>query len=235
MLENVLKLRGSGILRFFSNHKSTSMKNKCYKLSILTVLFLFVMQSAWGQGSTSSRITGQITDANESLIGANVIAIHEPTGFQYGTATNIEGLFTLNNVNVGGPYTITVSYTGYEEYVLKDIYLNLGQTESFNIRMNEAALQLDEVVVTAGGLFDGNRTGSETRVSEETIAALPSADRGLNDYLRLTPQADVANNGATNGGGISFTGVNNRFNAIFIDGAVNNDVFGLARYLSYFS
>ena len=194
----------------------------------MTALLLLVVQFAWGQGSTSSRITGQITDGTETLIGANVIAVHEPTGFQYGTATNIEGLFTLNNVNVGGPYTITVSYTGYEEYVVKDIYLNLGQTESFNIKMNEAALQLQEVVVTAGGLFDGNRTGSETRVSEEAIAALPSADRGLNDYLRLTPQADVANNGATNGGGISFSGVNNRFNAIFIDGAVNNDVFGLA-------
>lgn len=194
----------------------------------MTAFLLLVGQFAWGQGSTSSRITGQITDGTETLIGANVIAVHEPTGFQYGTATNVEGLFTLNNVNVGGPYTITVSYTGYEEYVVNDIYLNLGQTESFNIKMNEAALQLQEVIVTAGGLFDGNRTGSETRVSEEAIAALPSADRGLNDYLRLTPQADVANNGATNGGGISFSGVNNRFNAIFIDGAVNNDVFGLA-------
>ncbi|MFK7981558.1 MAG: carboxypeptidase regulatory-like domain-containing protein [Saprospiraceae bacterium] len=194
----------------------------------MAALLLLVVQAAWGQGSTSSRITGQITDGTETLIGANVIAVHEPTGFQYGTATNIEGLFTLNNVNVGGPYTITVSYTGFEEYVIKDIFLNLGQTESFNIKMNEAALQLSEVVVTAGGLFDGNRTGSETKVSEEAIAALPSADRGLNDYLRLTPQADVANNGATNGGGISFSGVNNRFNAIFIDGAVNNDVFGLA-------
>ena len=65
---------------------------------MMAALFLFVMQSAWGQGSTSSRITGQITDGNETLIGANVIAVHEPTGFQYGTATNIEGLFTLNNV-----------------------------------------------------------------------------------------------------------------------------------------
>ncbi len=204
------------------------MKNRCYNLSMMTALLLLVVQFAWGQGSTSSRITGQITDGTETLIGANVIAIHEPTGFQYGTATNVEGLFTLNNVNVGGPYTITVSYTGYEEYVVKDIYLNLGQTESFNIKMNEAALQLSEVIVTAGGLFDGNRTGSETKVSEEAIATLPTADRGFKDYLRLTPQADIANDGATNGGGISFSGVNNRFNAIFIDGAVNNDVFGLA-------
>jgi hypothetical protein len=204
------------------------MKNRCYFWSIFTALFLFSFQSAWGQGSTSSRITGQVVSGEESLIGANVIAVHGPTGFQYGTTTNVEGLFTLNNVNVGGPYKITISYVGYDEYVLENIYLSLGQTETFNIQLQEAALALDEVVVTAGGLFDGNRTGSETKVSEEAIAALPSADRGLNDYLRVTPQADVANNGQVNGGGISFSGVNNRFNAIFIDGAVNNDVFGLA-------
>ena len=204
------------------------MKNRCYTFGFLAVLMLLSIQSAWGQGSTSSRITGRVISDNESLIGANVIAVHEPTGFQYGTTTNIEGLFTLNNVNVGGPYKITISYVGYEDYVLENIFLNLGQTESFNIELRETALSLDEVVVTAGGLFDGNRTGSETKVSEEAIATLPSADRGLNDYLRLTPQADVANNGQVNGGGISFSGVNNRFNAIFIDGAVNNDVFGLA-------
>ncbi len=204
------------------------MKNTLYQITLLTFLLLVGSTQLWGQGSTSSRITGQVTDGTESLIGANVVAVHGPTGFSYGTATNIEGLFTLNNVNVGGPYTITISYTGYQEQVLENIYLNLGQTESFDIRMSESAIALDEVVVTAGGLFDGNRTGSETKVSEEAIATLPSADRGLNDYLRLTPQADVSNAGATNSGGISFTGVNNRFNAIFIDGAVNNDVFGLA-------
>lgn len=201
---------------------------KFYLLGIISALTIFTTQLVWGQGSTSSRITGQVTDGTESLIGANVLAVHTPTGFQYGTATNIEGLFTLNNVNVGGPYRITISYTGYQEQVIEGIYLGLGQTESFDIRLEETSIDLSEVVVTAGGLFDGNRTGSETKVSEEAIATLPTADRGLNDYLRVTPQADVANNGATNGGGISFSGVNNRFNAIFIDGAVNNDVFGLA-------
>jgi len=180
------------------------------------------------QGSTSARISGQVTSEGEALIGATVEAIHGPTGFQYGTTSNLEGYFTLNNVNVGGPYEITISFLGYEPNIIKDVYLGLGQTETFNIELSSSSLTLEEIVVTAGGLFDGNRTGSETKVSEEAISSLPSADRGLNDYLRITPQADVANNGATNGGGISFSGVNNRFNSIFVDGAVNNDVFGLA-------
>jgi len=195
---------------------------------LCVVILLLGSTDTWSQGSTSSRINGQVVAGGESLIGAAVIATHTPTGFEYGTTTNVEGYFTLNNVNVGGPYQIVVSFLGYEDLVINDVYLGLGQTETFNLEIQESSVTLDEIVVTSGGLFDGNRTGSETKVSEELIASLPTADRGLNDYLRVTPQADVANNGAVNGGGISFTGVNNRFNAIFIDGAVNNDVFGLA-------
>ena len=204
------------------------MKTKFQTIAYAIALLLLGCATSWSQGSTSSRINGSVISNNENLIGATVVAIHQPTGFEYGTTTNEEGYFTLNNVNVGGPYRIVISYIGFEERVIEDIYLSLGQTESFNVALSESSVTLDEVVVTAGGLFDGNRTGSETKVSQEQIAALPSADRGLNDYLRVTPQADIANNGATNGGGISFSGVNNRFNAIFVDGAVNNDVFGLA-------
>jgi len=51
---------------------------------------------------------------------------------------------------------------------------------------------------------------------------MPTLNRNINDFLRLTPQASTA------GGGISFAGTNNRYNAIYVDGAVNNDVFGLS-------
>ena len=67
----------------------------------------------------------------------------------------------------------------------------------------------------------GKNSGSSTQISGEKIDAMPTLDRNINDFLRLTPQA------STNGGGISFAGTNNRYNAIYVDGAVNNDVFGL--------
>lgn len=195
-----------------------------------TFLILIGLQnSVLGQGSTSSRITGIVTGSDgESLPGATVQAVHTPTGYEYGTITNIEGLYTLNNVNVGGPYEITISFVGYADQKLTDINLLLGQTKNIRTTLEESAIELESVVISSGGLFDGNRTGSETKVGQEDINNLPTADRSLNDYLRLTPQAAIGNNGATNSGAISFAGVNNRFNAIFIDGAVNNDVFGLA-------
>ena len=191
---------------------------------------LFLMNGALhAQGTTSSRLTGVVTDeSGEVLLGATIQATHTPTGFEYATVSNEEGLFTLNNVNVGGPYTIVVKYTGFADEVQNGIFLNLGQTLSLDIILKENVTELDEVVLTAGGLFDGNRTGAETKISQEDIEKIPTGDRSFADYLRLTPQATVGNAGANNSGGVSFAGINNRFNAIFIDGAVNNDVFGLA-------
>jgi len=196
----------------------------------LFIIFMIIGSvGGFAQGTTSSRITGiTVDDAGEILPGATIQATHTPTGFEYATVSNIEGLFTLNNVNVGGPYTIIVSYTGFAEQTLNDVFLNLGQTLSLDFTLQESVTELEEVTLTASGLFDGNRTGAETKVSQEDIESIPTADRGFADYLRLTPQASIGNAGATNSGGISFAGINNRFNAIFIDGAVNNDVFGLA-------
>ncbi|MDF9796665.1 hypothetical protein OKW21_001928 [Catalinimonas alkaloidigena] len=187
-----------------------------------------IYSSTLAQGTTTSRMTGLVTSSGEALPGATVVAVHVPTGAEYGTVTNTEGRFTLNNLNVGGPYSITTNYVGYQPSTTDNIYLTLGQTLNLEIALEESSTELEEIVVNANGVFDGNRTGSETNIDEEAISNMPTVERGLNDYTRLTPQALVGNSAATNSGGISFAGINNRFNAIFIDGAVNNDVFGLA-------
>ncbi|SDK99125.1 TonB-dependent Receptor Plug Domain [Catalinimonas alkaloidigena] len=192
------------------------------------VLCMVFTSHAWAQGATSARITGVVMTEGEPLPGATVIAVHLPTGFEYGTVTNADGRFTLNNVNVGGPYRITTSFVGFDESVTEGMSLSLGQTLDLPVELRESSVTLEEIVISGSGIFDGNQTGAETKINEETITSMPTVERGLNDFTRLTPQASVGNAAAVNSGAISFSGINNRFNAIFIDGAVNNDVFGLA-------
>ncbi len=199
------------------------MRNAIQLMSLLAVIFLCNFQDVQAQGSTTARITGSVSSSGEILPGATVIAVHTPTGAEYGTVTNTQGRFTLNNLNVGGPYRITTNFVGYDASVTDNIYLALGQTLDLELSLEESSVELEEVIVTSNGVFDGTRTGNETNITEEVITNMPTVERGLNDYLRLTPQSTVGGNG-----GISFAGINNRFNAIFIDGAVNNDVFGLA-------
>lgn len=186
----------------------------------------FVLTSAIAMAQvTTSGMNGKVTGSNgESLPGATVVAVHTPSGSQYGTTTDVDGSYRIPNMNVGGPYKITVSYVGFESYTNSEVYLNLGQTYKLSVKLSEKASALEgvEVVGARYDIFDGNRTGAETNVSLQTIERMPSVGRNFSDYTRLTPQARV-----TQFGGVEIAGSNNRYNAIYIDGAVNNDVFGL--------
>jgi hypothetical protein len=168
-------------------------------------------------------MNGKVLDTNgEAMIGANVVAVHQPTGTTYGTVTDAEGFFRMPNMKVGGPYTITTSYLGYEDNTLSNVYLRLGESFRYNVTLSDADTLLDEVVVTGRSGTVGTSSGSSTQISAEAIESMPTLNRDIDDFLKLTPQSSGF------GGGTSFAGVNNRFNAIYIDGAVNNDVFGLA-------
>ena len=191
---------------------------------LFTFLFTICGFMLAAQGVTTSSMSGQITDTNgEGLIGANVIAVHTPTGTTYGNSTDLDGYFRISNMKVGGPYSITVSYTGYEDKVENNVFLKLGSPYALNTKLGEAAIELEGVEVVAQAIFAGQGQGASTDISAEDIDLMPTLNRNLNDFTRLTPQAKE-----TFGGGFSIAGMNNRFNAIYIDGAVNNDVFGLA-------
>ncbi len=199
------------------------------KKLILACCMLLCVAGMYAQGVTSSSINGRITDDSGSpLIGANVTAVHTPTGSFYGNTTDLDGYVRIANMRVGGPYTVTISYTGYEEVVRNNVFLDLGQTYRISTQMSEAAVTLEEIAIVSsrGDIFDGNRTGAETTVNEAQIAVLPTVARAIGDFARVTPQATVTE--GNDGFSISLNGVNNRYNAIYIDGAVNNDVFGLA-------
>ena len=184
--------------------------------------------SLYAQGVTTAAFTGEVVD-NEGtpLVGATVIALHEPSGTRYGALTREGGRFNLINVRVGGPYTLTASYVGFESAVQEGIYLQLGQNRRVKLTLTSGNVTLDEVEITAtSGIMGSDRTGAETVVSEAQINALPTVSRAIGDFARLTPQATIRE--GSDGFSISLNGMNNRYNAIYIDGAVNNDVFGLA-------
>lgn len=196
----------------------------------LLALALFLTSATiFAQGVTNSAINGRILDdTNKPLPGANVLAVHEPTGTEYGASTDFEGFYRIANMRPGGPYTITISFVSFESYVASDVFLQLGETQNISITLQTSANALDEVVVTArtNNIFNGNKTGSETTVSERDIKNLPAVSRSIADFARVTPQAQLTE--GNDGFSLSFAGQNNRYNAIYIDGAVNNDVFGLA-------
>jgi outer membrane receptor protein involved in Fe transport len=196
-------------------------------LAMLAVVAGFAPASAQ---VTTGALTGQVTlqDDGTALPGAEVVAVHVPTGTRYSGVTNAEGRFRIPNVRVGGPYTITVSAQGFQATEVQAIYVQLGQDQDVPVQIRPATIE--EVLVVTGEsdpIIDPNRTGSSSQVSVEQIESLPTVNRSLQDFARTNPYfvVDAQDASATR---ISVAGRNNRYNSIQIDGAVNNDLFGLA-------
>jgi hypothetical protein len=175
---------------------------------------------------TTSSMLGSVKDTKgEDLIGATVQAMHTPTGTNYGTATNEDGRFNINNMRIGGPYTITVSYVGYKTFALENVYLKLGEPSRLTLTIVEENMNMGEVEVVykKNALINGGRTGSTTNVGNAQLNALPTLNRSLEDFTRLNP--NVKGGGGQNA--LSFAGIDNRFNNLTIDGSVFNNSFGL--------
>ena len=68
--------------------------------SFLVAAMLMVIATVSAQVTTSS-MSGKVTAQDEPIIGATVVAIHEPSGTRYGTVTNISGQFNLQGMRTG--------------------------------------------------------------------------------------------------------------------------------------
>jgi outer membrane receptor protein involved in Fe transport len=185
-----------------------------------TALLLFMLAVTATAQVTTSNIKGLIVDdLSEPLFGANVVAIHTPTGTKYGAISNEDGRFNLLNLRVGGPYELTISYVGYKTQVNSDVFLSLGNTFSVNAVMVSDSQALQEVIVVSdqSGTFGSGRTGAETSVGSRELTRLPTISRSAQDFTRLEPTAS----------GDSFGGRNDQYNNFSLDGAIFNNPFGL--------
>ena len=190
---------------------------KCF---IAVFAAMFVAVSAFAQITTSS-LGGRIVDqAGQPVIGAAVIAVHEPSGTDYGVVTNEDGRYAIQGMRSGGPYKVEISCLGYQTVINTDITLQLGEPYALNATLNEDKEMLSEalVIAQAASRFAGDKTGAATNISSRQMESLPNISRGLEDVSKLSPYG---------GNGMNFAGSDGRSSNFTVDGANFNNNFGL--------
>ena len=190
----------------------------------MVALLLTLTMSALAQVTTSS-MTGKVTleGSGDEIIGATVVAVHEPSGTRYNAVTNVNGMFTIQGMRTGGPYNVTVSYIGHQTKTFRGITLQLGETYNLPVWLNENITDLAEIVVTGtASKFSQERTGASTNINSQQIINLPTVSRSITDVTRLSPYG---------GNGMSFAGSDGRTANFTVDGANFNNNFGLSSNL----
>lgn len=186
---------------------------------MLSVMLIAIVQAVLAQVTTSA-LSGKVTlgGSNESVVGATIQAIHEPSGTRYGAVTNVDGRYTIQGMRVGGPYTIKVTYIGYQPKEAKGVTLQLGETHNQNFNMSEDASVLGEVVIRGkASKFAAEKTGASTNISNTQIMNMPTINRSITDIARLSPYSN----------GMNFAGGDGRSSNFTLDGANLNNNFGL--------
>lgn len=197
-------------------------------LSMMLTLALAIAVPAAGQTVTTGVISGSVADPQGGMLpGATVVAVHVPTGTTYEGVTQADGRFQLLNVRAGGPYTVSVTMSGFRKDEKKDIMVNLGEerTVAFDLKLESVS---ETVTVTGTAVaIDTMRAGTSANIPTEVKENLPTISRSLLDVVRINPyfNALTENNTVTSA---SVAGRNNRYNSIQIDGAANSDLFGLS-------
>ena len=188
------------------------------KLCFLMAIMLYCT-TAMAQVTTSS-MSGKVTmkDSGEEVIGATVQVVHEPSGTRYNAVSNMDGRFSIQGMRTGGPYSVTVSYIGFQPKSYKGITLQLGENYDLGIEMSEDANELQEVVVTGTkSKFNAEKTGASTNINNAQIVNLPTVSRSIYDVTRLSPYG---------GNGMSFAGADGRNSNFTVDGANFNNPGG---------
>ena len=208
--------------------KERFMHRTIRRLTLLALLFVTVAgaTAAWAQGVTGSALTGTINAPDgKPLPNAHVQLRNTTTGEVFYGTTDADGVYFIDNVPPGGPYTVSAAAEGFPPVEQADLQLELGQRLELDLAMAppvEEKVEQIQVQRRVDRLNDHGRTGASTTVGQNAISHLPLQGRNFTDLTAVSPLA----NG--NSGGSSIGGQNNRYNNIQIDGGANNDLFGLA-------
>jgi hypothetical protein len=190
------------------------------KKAILSLFLAVSTLVGFGQVTTST-ISGVVkNEKKEVLVGATIHATHTPTGTQYKSVTNKNGVYVLPAVRVGGPYIIHASFVGFRKGEEKDVNTQLGVTSNVDFTLVDEKVSLKDVVVTGSrnNLFSKDRTGASQQFTRRDLQNIPiTGARTIDGITKYNP----------NGNGSSFGAQDSRLNNFTIDGSQFNNNFGL--------
>jgi hypothetical protein len=154
-------------------------------LKHLTVLFFLSMLSLQLFGQNSQTVKGTVLDkqSEQALVGVTIELLNTtPTK---GAVTDLDGKFALEDVPLGRQ-AFRISYLGYNSITIPNVLVNAGKEVILDLRLEEAVVKMDEVVISAAVSKDkANNDMASVSARSFNVEEVNRFSGGRNDVARL--------------------------------------------------
>jgi hypothetical protein len=150
------------------------------------VVWGLALVPAWAQYKAG--IQGTVEDTTGAVVaGAKVTVTNQETGKSQEVTTSQSGFYSVAGLPPG-TYTVTASFTGFSEKVVKDFTVNAEQTMGLNLTIQPGEVkQSVTVTASAAPVLQTETATSSATLTTRQIDQLPQVGRDPYELLRLTP------------------------------------------------
>ena len=160
-----------------------------FTFASLLVLGLCSLSALAQSQATSGQISGEVVDANGAAVAnAKVKVTNKETGLVRDVTASGDGIYTVVTLPPG-KYTVVAEATGFANATVDDVVVNVGRTENIKLTMGAAGVQAS--VLVSAEQVQVTRNESDAVVNETAIAETPINGRRFQDFITLTPTAQV--------------------------------------------
>jgi Carboxypeptidase regulatory-like domain len=186
-------------------------------LILVLLLLAFGVQSRAVAQITYAAVHGTVTDTSGALVSnATVTAFNTSTRIKRTANTDSHGYYIVPQLQIGGPYTITINATGFEQFQSSGLTLHLNDNRQIDAQLQIGASAQTVQVQAAAVQVETSDTQLKQVMTAQQIVAIPLLGRNAAGLQKLQPGSVESNDRF---GNFAANGNQTQSNAFLLDGA----------------
>ena len=202
------------------------MIDKVFKIKSLAVclvllLALFASPKAALAQNSYAAVHGAVTDSSGAVVpNATVTALNTSTGIKTTVNTDGHGYYILPQLQIGGPYTISIDAPGFESFSSSGLTLHLNDNRAVDAQLQIGAAAQTIQVQAAAVQVETADTQLKQVVTSKQIEMMPLLGRDASGLQKLQPGSVESSDRF---GNFSSNGSQTQSNSYILDGTDIND------------
>ena len=169
----------------------------------------------------TANIHGTVTDSSGAVVpGAHITVLNTSNGIHVDAKTDSKGYYVVPNLQIGGPYTVTIDASGFSSFKSTGLKLNVNDNADVDAHLGVGGASQTVEVAANAVQVETSETQLKTDVGAKEIEQLPLLGRDASQLQKTAPGVVEASDRF---GNFSTNGSQTTQNSYLLDGADIND------------